>query len=66
MVIIKGKIIDSLHIELSEEIQGRTGDIDLKIVEKNIVDSIQGGWGFDIDSAEFVENMRKSKSIESL
>jgi len=66
MTIIKAKIIDSRHLELSEDIQSTKKEIFLKIVEKKSIDSIRGAWGSDVDSAEFVENLRKSKPIEPL
>ena len=66
MTIIKAKIMDSRHLELSEDIQCKTDEIYLKIIGNNAVDAIIGAWGVDIDSAEFVENLRKSKSIEPL
>jgi hypothetical protein len=64
MVIIKAKIVDSRHLELYEDIQYNTGEIYVTIMEKNTIDTIRGAWGIDIDSAEFVEKLRKSKPIE--
>ncbi len=64
MAIIKAKIIDSRHLELSEDIFSTNEEIYLKIIEKNSIESIRGAWGFDIDSAEFVEKLRRSKPIE--
>lgn len=66
MAIIKAKIIDSRHLELSEDILTTKEEIFVKIVEKKTIDSIRGAWGFDLDSAEYVENLRKSKPIEPL
>jgi hypothetical protein len=66
MGIIKAKIIDSRHLELSEDILTTKNEIYLKIVERKSIDSIRGAWGYDIDSAEFVENLRKSKPIDPL
>lgn len=66
MVLIKAKIIDSRHLELSEDIRSPTDEIYLKIIEKKSIDSIRGAWGSDIDSAEFVEKMRRSRPIEPI
>lgn len=66
MAIIKAKIIDSRHLELSEDILSSSDEVYLKIVEKKTINSIRGGWGLDVDSAEFVENLRKSTPIEPL
>jgi len=66
MAIIKARISDSRHLELSEDILSTKKEIYLKIVEKRSIDSIRGVWGSDIDSADFVEKLRKSKSIKPL
>jgi len=30
----------------------------------NVVESSAGAWGYDVDSAEFVEGLRKSKRLD--
>jgi hypothetical protein len=38
----------------------------VRIIEKKPIRELRGAWGYDIDSAEFEERMRKSKKIEPL
>ncbi|MGB7992801.1 hypothetical protein [Methanoregula sp.] len=64
MAKIKAKVIDGFHLELEEGISVKTGEVFIKIVERKPIKSLRGAWGYDIDSADFVENLRKSKSIE--
>lgn len=61
MTTIKAKVIDNLHLELERGISSKTGEVFIKIIEKKPIASLRGAWGYDIDSADFVENLRKSK-----
>jgi hypothetical protein len=64
MTTIKAKVIDDFHLELEKGIPVKTREVFIKIVERKPIKSLRGAWGYDVDSAEFVENLRKSKSIE--
>jgi hypothetical protein len=64
MATIKAKVIDDFHLELERGISIKTGEVFIKIIEKKPIESLRGAWGYDIDSADFVENLRKSKKIE--
>jgi hypothetical protein len=45
----------------------KTGDeIFVKIIEKKPVASLRGAWGCDVDSADFVDTLRKLRTIEPL
>lgn len=64
MATLKAKVIDNFHLELERGISINTGEVFVKIIEKKPIESLRGAWGYDIDSADFVENLRKSKKIE--
>lgn len=64
MTTIKAKVIDNFHLELEQGLSIKTGEVFVKIIEKKPITSLRGAWGYDIDSADFVENLRKSKKIE--
>ena len=65
MTTIKAKVIDGFHLKLEMGILTKTGDeVFVKIIEKKPITSLRGAWGYDVDSADFVENLRKSKKIE--
>ena len=64
MATIKAKVIDNFHLELEQGISIKTGEVFIKIIENKPIESLRGAWGYDIDSAEFVEMLRKSKRIE--
>lgn len=67
MTTIKAKVIDGFHLELERGIATKTGDeVFVKIVEKKPVASLRGAWGCDVDSADFVDSLRKSRTIEPL
>lgn len=66
MTVIRAKIIDNFHLELEDELPAITGNILIKIVEESPLESHRGAWGYDVDSAYFVEKIRKSKQIEPL
>ncbi|MDD1701654.1 MAG: hypothetical protein LUQ31_01570 [Methanoregula sp.] len=64
MATIKAKVIDDFHLELERGIPVKSGEVFVKIIEKKPVASLRGAWGYDVDSADFVENLRTSKRIE--
>jgi hypothetical protein len=64
MATIKAKVIDDFHLELERGISIKTGEVFIKIIEKKPIEALRGAWGYDIDSADFVEKLRKSKKIE--
>jgi len=67
MTTIKAKVIDGFHLELEKGIQTKTGDeVFVKIIEKKPVASLRGAWGYDVDSADFVDTLRKSRTIQPL
>lgn len=63
MATIKAKVIDDFHLELERGIPVKSGKVFVKILEKKPVASLRGAWGYDVDSADFVENLRTSKRI---
>lgn len=67
MTTIKAKVIDDFHLELEKGIRSKTGDeVFVKIIEKKPIASLRGAWGYDVDSADFVDTLRTSNAIESL
>jgi hypothetical protein len=66
MTTIKAKVIDNHHLELERGLTGKTGEVFVKIIEKKPVESLRGAWGYDIDSADFVDELRTSKKIKPL
>jgi hypothetical protein len=66
MRVLKAKVIDDMHLELEKRIKIKSGEIFIRIIEKKPVRELRGAWGYDIDSAEFEERMRKSRTIEPL
>ena len=67
MTTIKAKVIDEFHLELEKGILTKTGDeVFVKIIEKKPVTSLRGAWGCTVDSADFIETLRKSRTIEPL
>jgi|GEM_PF-603812 len=67
MTTIKAKVIDGFHLELEKGIPTKTGDeVFIRIIEKKPIASLRGAWGSDVDSADFVETLRKSRTIEPL
>lgn len=66
MTIIRAKVIDNYHLELENEFPIKNGDVFIKIVEDSTIESLRGAWGYDVDSADFVEKIRKSKQIDSI
>lgn len=66
MTVLRAKVIDNFHLELEVELPIKNGDVLIKIVEDTPLGSLRGAWGYDINSADFVEKMRKSKQIDSI
>jgi hypothetical protein len=60
MTTIKAKVIDDFHLELEHGLTKKTGEVLIKIIDKKPVKALRGAWGYDIDSAEFVEKLRTS------
>ena len=63
---MRAKVIDKYHLELENEFPIKNGDVFIKIVEDNPIESLRGAWGYDVDSADFVEKIRKSNHIDSI
>jgi hypothetical protein len=55
-----------MHLELEKGIRTKSGEVFVRIIEKKPIRELRGAWGYDIDSAEFEERMRKSRTIEPL
>jgi hypothetical protein len=66
MSVIRAKVIDNKHLELKDALPIITGDVLIKIVEGNPLESLRGAFGYDVDSADFVERIRKSKQIDTI
>ncbi len=66
MTIMRAKVIDNFHLELEDELHVKNKEILIKVVENSLISSLRGAWGYDVDSADFVEKIRKSKQIESI
>lgn len=66
MTIIRAKVIDNFHLELEDELHVKNKEILIKVVENSSISSLRGAWGYDVDSADFVEKIRKSKQIETI
>ncbi|HWQ68213.1 MAG TPA: hypothetical protein VN372_15255 [Methanospirillum sp.] len=66
MTVIRARIIDNFHLELEDELPLMTDNVLIKIVEDSPLESLRGVWGYDVDSADFVEKIRKSKQIETI
>ncbi|KAF5091532.1 hypothetical protein KHC33_05050 [Methanospirillum sp. J.3.6.1-F.2.7.3] len=66
MTIIRAKVIDNFHLELEDELHVKNKDVLIKVVENSPISSLRGAWGYDIDSADFVERIRKTKQIDTI
>jgi hypothetical protein len=66
MTTIKAKVIDDFHLELERGLPANTGEVLIRIIDKKPIKSLRGTWGQELDSAEFVENLRTSKKIETI
>lgn len=64
MVIIKAKVMDSMHLELEKGIETSEKEVFVKIIKRGIVESAEGAWGYDVDSKEFVKDLRKSTRLD--
>jgi hypothetical protein len=61
--VLKAKNIDGKHFDLEKGIGIEDNKVFIKILKEGVIESIQGCWGYDVDSAEFVESLRKSKRL---
>jgi hypothetical protein len=66
MAIIKAKVKDSIHLELEREIETAETEVYVKILGRHVVESAEGAWGYDVDSQEFVNRLRKSTRLNGL
>jgi len=62
----KRKAIDHFHPPPNNGISTNTEEVYNKSTKKRPIESLRGAGGYDIDSAKFVEMVRKSKKIEPL
>ncbi|MFA6226746.1 MAG: hypothetical protein WC620_11395 [Methanoregula sp.] len=67
MTTIQAKVIDGFHAGLEKGIPAKIGDkVFIKNIEKKPVVSLRGAWGCDVGSADFVDTLRKSRTLEPL
>lgn len=66
MPTIKAKVLDNFHLHPDNGIPANTKKAYNKSEDKIPIESLRGAWGYDVDSAKFVESVRKSKKIEPL
>ena len=64
MAVIKAKSMDSMHLELEKEIETSEKEVFVKIISGGIVESAEGGWGYDVDSKDFVKDLRKFRACD--
>jgi hypothetical protein len=64
MKLIKAKVMDSMHLELEKEIETSEQEVFVKILRRGIVESAEGAWGYDVDSMDFVKDLRKSRRLD--
>ena len=64
MKLIKAKVMDSMHLELEKEIETSEQEVFVKILRRGIVESAEGAWGYDVDSKDFVKDLRKSRRLD--
>jgi hypothetical protein len=64
MKLIKAKVVDSIHPELEKEIGTSEQEVFVKILRRGIVESAEGAWGYDVDSKDFVKDLRKSRRLD--
>jgi len=62
MTVIKAKVMDSMYLELEKEIGTSEKEVFVKILRRGIVESAEGAWGFDVDSKDFVKDLRGDAS----
>jgi hypothetical protein len=64
MTLIKAKVVDSMHLELESGIETSDKEVFVEIVRRGgIVESVKGAWGYDVDSKDFVRDLRKSRRL---
>ena len=66
MTIVRVKVIDNNHLELEDELHEKYKEALIKVVDNSPISSLRGAWGYDVDSADFVEKIRKSKQINTI
>ncbi len=64
MTVIKAKVVDNTHLELERKLETSETEVFVKILRRGIVESAEGAWGYDVDSEDFVENLRKSRRLD--
>jgi len=64
MSVIKAKVMDSMHLELEKKIETSEKEVFVKIIRRDIVESAEGAWGFDVDSKDFVKDLRKFRTCQ--
>ena len=64
MTIIKAKVMDSMHLELEKAIETSEKDVFVRIIRSKVVKSAEGVWGYDVDSKEFVSDLRKFRTCQ--
>lgn len=54
-----------MHLELEKEIETSDKEVFVEIVRGGgIVESVEGAWGYDVDSKDFVRDLRKSRRLD--
>ena len=56
--------MDNMHPELEKEIGTSEPEVFVKILRRGIVESAEGAWGYDVDSKDFVKDLRKSRRLD--
>ena len=53
-----------MHLELENGIETSDKEVFVEIVRRGgIVESVKGAWGYDVDSEDFVRDLRKSRRL---
>ena len=53
-----------MHLELESGIETSDKEVFVEIVRREgIVESVKGAWGYDVDSKDFVRDLRKSRRL---
>ena len=66
MTLIKAKVMDSTHLELEKAIVTSEKEVFVRIIRSNVVKSAEGACGYDVDSKEFVKDLRRSRRLDWL
>lgn len=66
MTLIKAKVMDSTHLELEKAIVTSEEEVFVRIIRSKVVKSAEGAWGYDVDSKEFVKDLRRSRRLDWL